>query len=140
MNKAPINVGQRPQSLLEVVRFVNEGDYLFSYALREFIDETKKMDPSALADALKEDPGFVDENNPSYAHWQDAYLGATAEHLSRGAKIAIPEWTEKRERFLTRAWFSNSGLTSLNAMLLAESPLSFRRRMIFTEAKPLRRA
>lgn len=132
--------GHRPHSLKEVVRVVNAGEDKFSFALSEFIDETKKMDPAALADALKDDPEFVDETNPSYAHWQNAYLGATAEHLCRIAKIPIPEWTEKRERFLNRAWFANSGLTSLNAMLLAESPLSFRRRMIFTEAKPLRRA
>lgn len=140
MNPSQISTHRRPKSLLEVVRIVNSGEDKFSFALSEFIDETKKMGPSVLAAALKDDPGFVDEKNPGYAHWQNAYLGATAEHLCRAVKIQIPEWTEKRARFLTRAWFDNGGLSSLNAMMLAESPLSFRRRMIFTEAKPLRRA
>jgi hypothetical protein len=47
---------------------------------------------------------------------------------------------QQGDRFLSRAWFDNHGLQSLNAMMLAQSPLAFRRRFIFTEAHPLRRA
>ena len=45
-----------------------------------------------------------------------------------------------RHKLLRRAWFDNQGLISLNATMLKESPLAFRRRFIFTEAQPLRRA
>ena len=140
MTHNEIEVGQRPKSLWEVVDLVNAGQCEFGEALAEFIDETKKMDPSGLAKSLRVAPGFLNKNNAGFGHWQNAYIGATAEHLCRGANIPIPDWTEKRERFLSRAWFDNQELHSLNAMMVAESPLAFRRRFIFTEAKPLRRA
>jgi hypothetical protein len=140
MTRSEIEVGQRPNSLWQVVDSVNAGRCEFGEALAEFIDEAKKMDPSGLTKSLQVDPGFLSKNSPGFGNWQDAYIGATAEHLCRGASIQIPDWTEKRERFLSRAWFDNHGLKSLNAMMVAESPLAFRRRFIFTEAKPLRRA
>jgi hypothetical protein len=140
MTHSEMAVGQRPKSLREVVDLVNAGQYAFGEALAEFIDEAKKMDPSGLSKSLRVDPGFLSQINPGFSNWQDAYIGATAEHLCRGANIPIPDWTERRERFLSRAWFDNHGLKSLNAMMVAESPLAFRRRLIFTEAKPLRRA
>lgn len=135
-----ISVGQRPKSLSEVVDLVNAGQCPFGGALAEFIDEAKKMDPSGLSKSLRIDPGFLSKSNSGFSNWQDAYIGATAEHLCRGANIPIPDWTERPERFLSRAWFDNHGLKSLNAMMVAESPLAFRRRLIFTEAKSLRRA
>lgn len=140
MTHSKLKVGQRPKSLWEVVDLVNAGQSAFGEALAEFIDEAKKMDPSGLSRSLRVDPGFLSKSNPGFSNWQDAYIGATAEHLCRGANIPIPDWTERRERFLSRAWFDNHGLKSLNAMMVAESPLAFRRRLIFTEAKPLRRA
>lgn len=140
MTHSKLKVGQRPKSLWEVVDLVNAGQSAFGEALAEFIDEAKKMEPSGLSRSLRVDPGFLSKSNPGFSNWQDAYIGATAEHLCRGANIPIPDWTERRERFLSRAWFDNHGLKSLNAMMVAESPLAFRRRLIFTEAKPLRRA
>lgn len=134
------DVGQRPNSLWQVVDLVNAGQCEFGEALAEFIDEAKKMGPAGLSKSLRVYPGFLSKSNPGFSNWHDAYIGATAEHLCRGANIPIPDWTERRERFLSRAWFDNHGLTSLNAMMVAESPLAFRRRLIFTEAKPLRRA
>ena len=49
-----------------------------------------------------------------------------------------PQWTEAPERFLTRPAFM--GPERMKAFLLMESPSAFRRRMIFAEAEPLRRA
>lgn len=137
MTPSEFEDGQRPKSLWQVVDLVNAGPCEFGEALAEFIDEAKKMDPSGLSKSLLVDPGFLSQSNPGFGDWQDAYIGATAEHLCRGANTPIPDWTEKRERFLSRAWFDNHGLKSLNAMMVAESPLAFRRRFIFTEAKPL---
>ena len=136
MKASEIRVGQRPQSLLEVVNLVNAGQSDFGEALAEFLDEAKKMDATCLAASLAKAPGWLRDDNPHDANWQDAYLAATAEHLSRAAGIAIPAWTEQGDRFLSRAWFDNQGLQSLNAMMLAQSPLAFRRRFIFTEAHP----
>jgi hypothetical protein len=42
-------------------------------------------------------------------------------------------------RFLHEPYFT-SPIENLKAILLAQSPQAFRRRMIFTEAEPLRRA
>jgi hypothetical protein len=68
-----------------------------------------------------------------------ALLGAVGEHLARRWGLAIPEWTDEPSRFLHRPWFVTQ-LEDLKAMLLVQSPLAFRRRMIFVEAEPLRRA
>ena len=138
--KNHLTSGQRPSSFERAAQLVNAGQYGFGEALAELIDELKKMDGEKLSAAMMVEPALLEKSNADYDDWQDAYLAAAAEHLARGAGINIPGWTEGRERFLRRAWFDNHGLTSLNATMLAESPLSFRRRFIFTEAKPLRRA
>jgi hypothetical protein len=68
----------------------------------------------------------------------DAYLAALAEHLGLSAQILVPAWTEQQPRFLTEPFFAG-GLESLKAILLAESPLAFRRRLIFISANALSR-
>lgn len=135
-----MRLSQRPRSLHEVVEFINEHNMTYDNAIAEFIDETKKMSKDELQDALNLEPKWLDKNGRTFEYWQDAYLGAIAEHLARLNELEIPEWTEKYDRFLHRkAFFDNGGLTSLNATLIKESPLAFRRRGIFTEAQPLRR-
>ena len=119
---------------------VNAGLYSFGEALAELVDELKKMDAGKLSVAMAIAPAKIEPTNIDYDESQDAYLAAAAEHMARGAGISIPGWTEGKDRFLRRAWFDNHGLTSLNATMLTESPLAFRRRFIFTEARPLRRA
>ena len=69
----------------------------------------------------------------------NATLGAVAEHLARRWSLSIPEWTEDSERFLNRPYFPTP-LEDFKALLIAQSPLAFRRRLIFVEAEPLRRA
>ncbi len=80
------------------------------------------MEPAALDDAR-----------------EHALLGAAGEHLARRRKLSIPEWTNDPSRFLKRPYFT-SPVEGFKAMLIAESPLAFRRRLIFTEAEPFRRA
>lgn len=68
----------------------------------------------------------------------DAYLAALAESLCREYALRPPAWTEQQRFYLQRPWFA-SGLESLKAILLAESPASFRRRNLFVSANALDR-
>jgi hypothetical protein len=71
----------------------------------------------------------------------DAYVGAVAEHLARRWGLTIPSWATADERACKEPWFVGElGTTQLASLYLAESPIAFRRRRIFTEAEPLRRA
>jgi hypothetical protein len=107
----------------------------FSLALREFLDSFYlEADPAARLRMLEAEPRLLGDR-------RDAYLGAACEHLVRRWRLApaYPAWAESPERFLDAPWFATS-LEAMRPYLLAESPLAFRRRLIFTEAEPLRRA
>ena len=132
--------GFRPDSFEIAAQWVNAGAYSFGDALAELIDESKKMDKCRLASAMTVEPVKLETTNADYGNWQDAYLAAAAEHLAWGAGIDIPRWTDNPDRFLSKPWYDNHGYASLNALVFAESPPAFRRRCIFTEANPLRRA
>lgn len=123
----------RPHTLAEVARRRNGGEDM-SILLREFLDE--------FYFALRAGEGSVlvaDEPDALSNAQEHALLGAIAEHLARRWSFAIPAWTSDPSRFLSRPYFT-SPLEGLKALLLAESPIAFRRRLIFTEAEPLRRA
>lgn len=60
----------------------------------------------------------------------DALLAALAEHLSARHGHPSPAWVEGQERFLHEWWFV-SGLRSLHASALVQSPISFARRGVF---------
>jgi hypothetical protein len=68
----------------------------------------------------------------------DAYLAAMVESLCREVSKNPPVWTESSSTYLPRPWFA-AGLESLKAILLAESPVSFRRRNLFVSANALHR-
>jgi hypothetical protein len=125
---------RRPASLREAAALAldAEGDSAaFGRAIAEFLDEfyTKPGERQAM---IANEPLRV-------GRFEDAYLGGVAEHLARRWNLAIPGWVDQPHRFLDRAHFAG-GLESLKAILLAESPLAFRKRQIFVEAEPLRRA
>jgi hypothetical protein len=103
----------------------------FGPLIREFLDEFY-LHPE-LREAM-----IADEPVP-LGQFRDAWLGAVGEHLARRWNVRIPAWVDQPHRFLDRAYFAG-GLESLKAILLAESPLAFRKRQIFVEAEPLRRA
>jgi len=124
----------RPASLREVAEVAIDamGDRAaFGRAVAEFLDEFY-MHPAKRQVMIADEPVGV-------AKFEDAYLGAVAEHLARRWNLGIPVWADQPHRFLDRAYFAG-GLESLKAILLAESPLAFRKRQIFVEAEPLRRA
>ena len=88
--------------------------------------------PSAERDAaLAQEPSLL-------GGVKDAYLVAVVEHLAQIDRRPILDWTEKPERFLRELFFAG-GLESLKAILLVESPLAFRRRLIFNSANALSR-
>lgn len=122
----------RPSTLNEVARRVLDGTQTFEFALSEFLDEFY-ADPIMRAVMLTEEPPALPDRR------QHAALGAVAEHLARRWDVAIPTWCDTPSRFLDEPWFTTP-LDGLKAMLLVQSPLAFRRRLIFTEAEPLRRA
>jgi hypothetical protein len=123
---------RRPRTLSEVALWAEELGHVDAF-LREFLDEFYvEKDASARGQMLAEEPPLAANARAN------AYLAAVAEHLARREGLPTPSWTEKKPRFLHRPYFP-SGLESLKATLLVESPVAFRRRMIFVGAEPLYR-
>ena len=123
----------RPSTLAEVAQRRNEGEEL-SALLREFLDH---FYGSLSGPSAAENIANVPESLPDPR--EHASLGAIAEHLARRWSLQIPSWTEDPSRFLRRPYFTTP-LEGMKPLLLIESPIAFRRRLIFTEAEPLRRA
>lgn len=126
---------KRPATLTEVARRRNDGEE-FGPLVAEFLDTfygalKRSAAEAAACIAIAPEP-IADER-------QHALLGAVGEHLARRWGLAIPAWSNDSSRFLSRPYFTTE-LDGFKAMMLAQSPLSFRRRLIFTEAEPLRRA
>jgi hypothetical protein len=123
----------RPRTLAEVAQRRNAGED-FSFLLREFLDEFyREVRTGSAAACLVDEPPRLSEVK------EHASLGAIGEHLARRWNLPIPAWTDDRSRFLRRPYFTTT-MEGLKALLIAESPIAFRRRLIFTEAEPLRRA
>jgi hypothetical protein len=122
---------RRPASLAEVAIRTKEAPIAFDGLISEFLDEFY-LQPDARQAMIIDEP-------VSLGRFRDAWIAAVAEHLARRWNLDIPAWVDQPHRFLERAYFAG-GLESLKAILLAESPLAFRKRQIFVEAEPLRRA
>ena len=123
----------RPLTLAEVAQRRNAGED-FSLLLREFLDEFYGAVRRGEAAAC-----IADEPECMSNAQEHASLGAVGEHLARRWNLPIPAWTDDPSRFLRRPYFTTT-LEGLKALLIVESPIAFRRRLIFTEAEPLRRA
>ncbi len=120
----------RPDSAFDVATAVQNGQS-FDFAVREFLDAFYESDADDRAKRLAEEPSSI-------ASVEDAYLGAVAEHLSLRFALPIPPWTEASGRFLDRPFFAG-GMEGLKALLIVESPLAFRRRLIFVSHDALSR-
>jgi len=122
-------VYRRPRSLVEVADAAErEGDV---YArLREFLDVFYRH-PAERRGMLGEAPRL---SGDAVAN---AYLAAAAEHLAIRYRLPVPAWVHAGERFLKQPHFA--GPEGMKAILLAESPTAFRRRMIFVGYDPLGR-
>lgn len=123
---------RRPDTLAEVSSRRSEGDEAYRIALAQYLDNFY-VNPARRQAMIDPEPPATG------AALQDAMLGAIAEHLARRWDLVIPAWTEAGFRFLHRPHFATP-IEALKATLLAQSPIAFRRRMIFVEHEPLRRA
>ena len=127
----------RPHTLAEVVRRERDGEER-GMALAEFLDTfyiaLQRQGHAAAQACLEEVPAA--HSDPIF----HAYLGAVGEHLALRWGLQVPRWTHDPSRFLRRPHFTAQGMEGLKAVCIAESPTAFRRRLIFTEAEPLRRA
>jgi hypothetical protein len=123
----------RPGTLVQVLQLVRSGEKL-RFCTAGFLDDFYgDLDNESRLRRIADDPGLVADAR------LDALMGAIGEHLARRWGLGEPPaWTSRSERFLDRPWFM--GHERMKGFLLAESPLAFRRRFIFTEAEPLRRA
>lgn len=118
----------RPKTLAEVSLRVRAGVASFDPALREFLDEFYGH-PNRRQVALAEEPAPLDAV-------KDAYLAATAEHLSESFGLDAPAWVEGPSRMLHKPFFAG-GIDALRSTLIVESPAAFRRRLIFISADAL---
>lgn len=126
---------QRPKSLADAVKTsAQQGDHAdLDALLREFLDEFYcEHDVATRQLMLAQEPPSTGSQKA------DAYIAAMAEHLSRWIRSPRPSWSDKPERFLRMPHFP-SGMESLKATCIAQSPVAFRRRMIFVDADPLYR-
>ena len=123
----------RPATLADVARRRNAGEELRPL-LAGFLDSFYARVRAGTAQAA-----LMERPEPLAEAREHALLGAVAEHLARRWRLTVPDWSDEPSRFLKRPYFT-SPLEGLKALLIAESPLAFRRRLIFTEAEPLRRA
>jgi hypothetical protein len=124
----------RPGTLAQALRLgLRSGDVLRGYIVG-FLDEFyADCDAASRRARIEEAPGLTGDER------QDAFIGAIGEHLSHRWNLGEPPaWTNDPARFLKRPWFI--GPERMKPFLLAESPSAFRRRFIFTEIEPLRRA
>jgi hypothetical protein len=122
----------RPRSLKEAVEHAIEG-YGFIDAISEFLDEFYTSGASERQRMIGEEPPLTG------ATFQDAYVGAVGEHLARRWGLHIPAWADDPRRFLDKPYFPEF-MELAKPVFLRDSPIAFRRRLIFTEAEPLRRA
>lgn len=125
----------RPKTLAEVAALTAQGDS-FDRCLANFLDEFYAgPDSAALADA----PVLLAPRCGDTGRVQDAYLAATAEELARRFDLSWPDWTAGEVRQLRRPWFATP-LAAVRAVLLLESPPSFRSRNLFVSENALSRA
>jgi len=105
------------------------GDLLDDFRQRSSTPEEKR-------ELVSESPVWLDVATHADTN---AYLAAVAETLCREASLPPPGWTESPLCYLHRPWFAG-GFETLKAILLAESPVAFRRRNLFVSANALSRA
>jgi len=107
--------------------------YEIKYLLADFIDEFNRADMAKKQQMVKRFPfeKITDKKNA-------AYIAAAVEELCYINNMDIPEWVFDKKYRLKEPFFVG-GLESLKAFLIAESPVSFRRRNIFVSENVLKR-
>ena len=74
------------------------------------------------------------------SRYMEAYLAAVTEYLCHKDGLPVPEWTQDKRYFLKNAHYALGKKGSpISFVLLAESPVPFRRRNIFVSANVMTR-
>lgn len=117
---------------------LQRGQPLTLWRLGDLVDDVRLRagTPDEKLALLKDPPMWIED--PGQADC-NAYWAAVVETLCREAGLPPPGWTESPRCYLHRPWFAGS-MESLKAILLAESPVPFRRRNLFVSANALARA
>lgn len=124
-----------PADLAEAVSGAGPGNAALAVRVDEFLDAFYgASDPTRRQAMLEAEPVRRGVER------DDAYIAAVAEHLARRWGLRIPDWAATDDRDVAEPWFVGRMGRGLSGLLLVESPIAFRRRRIFTEAEPLRRA
>ena len=124
----------RPKTLAEVAELASRGQS-FDLCLANFLDEFYGAPQES---ALSLSPELLAPKYGEQGRVHDAYLAATAEHLAAAYHFQIPSWVVDEVRKLHKPWFA-SQLASLRAVLLLESPATFRARNLFVSENALTR-
>ena len=123
----------RPGSLLEVSERHLMGES-FDFMVREFLDEFY-LNPDFFR--IKEEP--LSFETVDKGDIKNAYLAAVAENLAAKYHLDVPIWTYNEKRFLKEPFFAG-GLQKLKPLLIKESPVPFRKRLLFVSENALNRA
>ncbi len=127
-----IQKNKRPESL-KLATVTGFATGVIDASIREFLDEFYvEKDASKKEKMLADEPPLVDDAKAN------AYFAAIAEHLSFKNNLRVPAWCQNDNRFLKRPYFPGT-LESFKAILLVESPVAFRRKLIFVGMDPLYR-
>jgi hypothetical protein len=126
----------RPASLAEVAQIGQKDPASFWMACDEFCDGFYLQYPDKTAMRLRL------EQPPELTHVPllDAWIGAVGEHLALRWGLERLAWVDRPEHFALVDPVFMPPSKALEMILIAESPSSFRSRMIFTRAEPLMRA
>lgn len=105
----------------------------WGYALAEFVDAFRRARGAErrtlAAEAAREGSSALER----------AYWAAAVESVCHEARMRPPAWVDAPDRFLGEPYFAG-GMESLKAILIAESPVPFRRRNLFVSENALSRA
>ena len=124
----------RPKTLVEVAAYRQEHpDIPLAKPMCEFLDEFYEAIHDDRAAMLAEEPTAPIDVGEA------AYLAASAEHLSIVYELPTAPWVTGSRYVLDEPYFIDEVGAGRRALYLRESPESFRRRNVFTEARPLRR-
>jgi hypothetical protein len=115
------------RTLAELAAALNDGAD-FDAALAEILEDAAAAGSARRWELVRDEPPLV-------AAVTDAYLAGVAEHLCLEARMHAPAWTEGEARFLHRPYFG--GGEGDKAMLLRDSPVAFRRRLLFVRPDTL---
>jgi hypothetical protein len=100
--------------------------------LAQFADDYRGSSPRGRTWLVEDVPRLVGDRR------YDAALAALVEHLSAEAGTAAPAWTSEPSRFAEPWWFP-AGLPALEAAMLRDSPISFKRHGVFVGANAFHR-